>query len=85
MMRSLRYKRTPYPENLLYDLGVSLPPEQYPILEEKIDLLSEMQRNCLLGKYRDKRSIPYAAAYCPPMIHRYYTTFLGIVNPYRWY
>lgn len=50
------YHKLPYPENLLWDMGLSLPPDQYPLPEEKIEALDEKLRNVLFGKYRDKRT-----------------------------
>jgi hypothetical protein len=50
------YRKLPYPENLLWDMGIDLPPDLYPLLEEKIEALDEKYRNVLFGKYRDKRT-----------------------------
>ena len=50
------YRKLPYPENLLWDMGIDLPPDQYPLLEERIESLDEKYRNVLFGKYRDKRT-----------------------------
>jgi len=50
------YRKLPYPENLLWDMGIDLPPDQYPLLEEKISFLDEKLRDVVVGKYHDMRT-----------------------------
>lgn len=49
-MGKLRYQKLSYPENLIWDLGIHIPPEQYAFLEEQIALLSEKPRDVLNSK-----------------------------------
>ncbi len=53
---SKRYRNMPYPENLLWHMGIDWPPEQYPLLEKAILELPEKSRSLVWGKYRDKMS-----------------------------